>query len=488
MHLKTKTNILKILFTIIITLSVWNSIFAEPFYFNPKIIESLKYEVIWYKKISEKLTFVDLAIEKMWYLQNNKKEKIIRDMKEYRNSIVLDNLRSYTIEKYLSSSWAIDYIKSSKKSYQVLRLKDIRADIHQNYLDSLETKIKTFPELNEEANLYKSYIYILYSILSSKEKGITTLEKLASKDTFINSQEYTQNKDMFDWKITKLIAAENIKLYSKNDFQKITEKIKSENISPGSDYMKGYLWWYAKYYRILLSDSILVNSWTWHEKQAYNLSCEANSAKDLVNHYARKNNLQEIKEDDILTKIPSYTWWLWTNEQKELMWQDPTSMFVWDILWTQSTNPNKFTWYWVYANPIIASIRTPLNKINIEPVKLDLKEEKQLIELVNNWDPVIFWYLSKVKKWNKYWFNVSPLNWKTPSWKVISWYIWEHTWILIWIDLSRDGKIENVYYYEWRSEKIQKMEYDLFLNLTSYFNQMITTKKLNSPAWLIANK
>jgi hypothetical protein len=100
-------------------------------------------------------------------------------------------------------------------------------------------------------------------------------------------------------------------------------------------------------------------------------------------------------------------------------------------------------------------------------------DEKVLLESILNEHPVIFWYLTPVIKWKKMAYETRPTTWKTPSGKNINWYLGEHTWILIWADISKEWNIESVYYFEWKKEELQKMEYSLFLQTTAFFNEII---------------
>ena len=44
------------------------------------------------------------------------------------------------------------------------------------------------------------------------------------------------------------------------------------------------------------------------------------------------------------------------------------------------------------------------------------------------------------------------------------------------MDISKDWTIENIYYYEWKNEIIQKMNFSLAKDVASFFNQTIVAE------------
>lgn len=463
-----KTLILFFTFFLVFTISF--TTWAEPYYFRPKMISEISKEVDKIRDFQKKIVYLNDSYDRINNIQNNDKNLILSDIQIFKKNLIYTNFRTYVATKYFK--WDSAILKEGKKIYQIQKIKDLTVDIHPNYIEKIEQKLKINLELDEKSNDFKLFAYILSVYLKNKNKIIeTTNSKLSQIGNFSKSSEYLNNIWYYEKFFTKLLTFENINPLSKDDFERIYSKILRENISPSSDYMKWFFAWYAKYTKILSSDYLLIDNWIKHTKQAYSLSCEANSAKDLANYINNKYTQREIIEDDILNTLPSYTWWLMRTESWELLWQDPNKLFIWDIKWRQSSNPNKFSWYWVYADPIIQALKIHTNS-QVSFIKTTVSEDKIISSIINE-KPLMFWYLTPVKKWKGYWYQYTPITWKTFDWGVVNWYIWEHTWILVGYDISRKWKIENIYFYEWRTIWLQKMSYEMFIHTTSFFNQMI---------------
>lgn len=463
------------IFIIFISYSSLSISFAEPFYFLPKFALQVKEALKEKEGIINKIKFLNETSEKVSLIDNNNKDTILRDLNAMKKDLISKNLKAYTKEKYLSLE-PKEIIKNYKPYYNNAKIKDITLDIHENYIKQLENRLNQYTELNEESGIYKLYIYIIYAHSKiSNNKSITTQEKINKMVIFWNSKEYKSNKDYYKSKFDKLAAFEKFNVYSKTDFNRIYNKILNERISPESDYMKGFLYWFTNYKNVLINNQLLLTTDIWHTKQDYSLSCEANSAKDLVNYYNIWKWIGLINEDILLNNLPTYSWSLWKNESNEFVWWDPSIVFVWDLWGKQSSNPNNFTGYWVYADPIIKLIRPLISSKTME-VKKSNFSEKNIIDSLNNNHPVMFWYLSQVKIGKKIWYKTTPTIWKTPEWKIINWYIWEHTWIIVWMDMYPNWKIQNVYFYEWRSESLQKMSYESISAAAWFFNEIIIVK------------
>lgn len=460
--------------------------FAEPFYFHAKLINEIRQILDEKENFWEKIKYLDNTEISLALINNENKNLIIRDVATLKKDLIKSNIRNYTINKYFTGS-KVEFIKKYKPFYLGLKNKDLTADIHINYLKYLEQIITGQLEINENDSIYKWYIYILYSYNKNQKNNVSTEEILNNIENFSSSNEFLQNKDYYKNRFDKLVLYEKFNKYSKNDFRIIKEKILKENISPNSDYVKWFLYWYWIYKNILTKNTITLKNTLYHEKQKYSLSCEANSARDLVNYYILNSGKKLIAEDEILSSLSSYTWWIIKNNSENYLWADPNKTFVWSFSWKQSINPLHFTWYWVYANPIIKSIKTLFT--NDFEIKKDTFNEKNIVESILWNNPVMFWYLSEVKIWNKIWYQTKSITWETQEWNKISWYIWEHTWVIVWYDINNNWKITNIYYYEWRNSDIQKMDFNFAKQVASFFNETITIKRINSNSTtLVFNK
>ncbi|EKE29646.1 MAG: hypothetical protein ACD_2C00131G0016 [uncultured bacterium (gcode 4)] len=472
----------KIMSIAILLILLFSNLFvvnAEPFYFLPNLMSQIRSEIKKRDNIRQKLDFLDETYLKLSTIENANKKMILSDIKDFKRNFIFSYIREYTADKYLTWTWVQDTVKQTRRYYQAIKLRDITADIHPNYLAKLENIIREKSALDEESPTYKTYIYVLYSYLKNRDTITETTESaLSSMWNFGKSREFIENRDYYESKFEKFHALEKPNVLSKNDFTRIYTRISSQKISPWSDYMKWFLYWYATYKKALWSNSLILNTDFSHSKQAYALSCEANSAKDLINYYNSKHSVPLVSEDVILGALPAFTWALSKDGTGSNIWEDPSLMFVWSVYWKQSSNLNNFTWYWVYAAPIVNAINPHLATKKLQATRVSVNE-KAIMESVINENPVMFWYLTPVIKWKQTAYETRPTVWTTPAWKTVNWYLWEHTWILVWVDLSKDGKIENVYYYEWKSLEMLKMPMELFLQTTSFFNEMIVINKLN---------
>lgn len=478
---KAFKTISKILFILYFTFYILNSSisFAEPFYFHPNLLNQIKNEVSKINTFWNKILFLDDIVKKIGYIDQEKKDLIIRDILTYKKDLIWLNLNDYIRDKYLSWTWANDFIKEAKKVYQIVKIKDIKADTHPNYLNSVFKKLKNNSiDLDEKSNTFKLYSYLLYSISKTDKKlFISTSKKLETLEYFSSSSEFNANYWYYLNKFEKLKKLEKINPLSKNDFSRIISKIRNENISPQSDYVKWFFGWYAINKKILTNDLITIPWNINHTKQLYSLSCEANSTSDLLNFYLNSKWIK-IDENSILNQLSSFSWAISKDSSWALVWADPNEVFVWSVIGKQSTNLNKFSWYWVYSWPLLKIINSNLIAYDLIANK-SIFSEKIVMDSILQWNPLIFWYLTPVIKWKWFSYETSPIIWKTENWKYIKWYLGEHTWVITWFDIWKNGNIENIYFYEWKTNDMQKMNFIEALKNANYFNETIIVSKKN---------
>lgn len=190
------------------------------------------------------------------------------------------------------------------------------------------------------------------------------------------------------------------------------------------------------------------------------LSCEVNSASLFASYILDR----EIKEDELFNKIPKYEKELKRTSSK-FIWWNPYIEFVWKVNWKQTKNTANFSWYWVYAYPISKALKqvwvnNKIKKFNKFDIINSLLENK----------PVVFWYLQENWGWK---LDTKPFVWYTQNWDKINWYIWQHTWLIVWVSLFDNGDINEVYFYEWRNLEVQIVKYADLLYQTSFFDMMI---------------
>lgn len=205
-------------------------------------------------------------------------------------------------------------------------------------------------------------------------------------------------------------------------------------------------------------------SWEIEQKlQEKPLSCEVNSASLFASYFLEK----DIKEEVILSRIPKYE----QNplrQSAKLVWWNPHTEFVWKIHWKQTKNISKLTGYWVYAHPVSKA----LHQIGV-PNEVKNFKKYDIVDALLQGNPVMFWYLQANVDGN---IDTKPVVWYTKDGEKIEWYIWQHTWLIVWVSFFTNGEINEVYFYEWKNLDVQVMKYKDLAYRASFFNMMIVKK------------
>lgn len=205
-------------------------------------------------------------------------------------------------------------------------------------------------------------------------------------------------------------------------------------------------------------------SWEIEQKlQEKPLSCEVNSASLFASYFLER----EIQEAFILSHIPK-------NEQKplrqssKLVWGNPYTEFVWKIHGKQTKNISKLSGYGVYAYPVS-------NALHQIWVSNEVKKFKKydIVDALLQGNPVMFWYLQANIDGN---IDTKPVVWYTKDGAKIEWYIWQHTWLIVWVSFFTNGEIDEVYFYEWKNLDVQVMKYKDLAYRASFFDMMIVKK------------
>lgn len=469
-----KTKIVKILF-IAFSFLILSKAIAEPFNFDDKITDNIFNEINSFSwTFSQKYDFIEDIKIKLSNIETDKKTDILTKINDLENDFKLKNIRKYVLNKYFSDTEKKLNLNFFRRWYQVLSRVDIQSDIHPNYLLKLENIIKEKKILDENDNRFKSYVFLVANLRKTKnykrtEDILWNLDNLEQRQNFLNNS-WSYEKD-FD----KLAISEWINLFSSSDFEKIKSKISDEKISPNSVYFQGFVYWYYKSEEIIKSSKIILENNIPHEIQTKKLSCEANSTTDFINYLGNKNSLASIDEQNIIDLIPtSGTGMIW-GTGSDLSWWDPTKYFVWDMEWKQSRNPAKLSWYWIYADPLVNIINYKVADFWVK-VQKNTFDEKNILKSLQSGSPIMSWYLLPVNIWSSIWYNFNPVSWKTTDWKVVNWYIWEHTWIIIWASLRQDWSINNLYYYEWKQKDLKVTNFSEIEKTAKLFNEIIQVK------------
>lgn len=231
-------------------------------------------------------------------------------------------------------------------------------------------------------------------------------------------------------------------------------------------------------------DLLLLDTDIGHIKQTKNLSCEANSLRDLINYYQKKYSSFNLDEHELITVIPTYTTPL-KRVKGKLIWWDPDQEFVWNINGRHTTNLKKFTGYGLHASGVLPVAKNYLRRFDLDVQYGTFDINKAVISL-KKWHPVMFWYVSysKIHEDGKKLYTLPPITWYTPKGKRVQGYIGEHVWVLMGVDFQ-SGRVDTIYYYNGLDDYIvvDKLEHIQPLidvqNMALYINEASHDKKLS---------
>lgn len=390
-----------------------------------------------------------LILDKLKLISNLQKDKnfILSIKKEILNknlkNILIDSFSDYNNKKEIY-----------KKYFGVLQSVDLEASVNPYYFKKLLNKIA-------EDDIYlKSSIYIFYEIKNNlkNDKSYYSNYKTVILDN-INKKENTFDVDLLDRNIFDFLKQEKYNYLSKKDVEKLQNYIVKNHIWPDSKIFQYFLN-YKNFLNWINSWKIYLNTDINQKTQEKNLSCEVNSASIFASYFLKK----DISEDYVFSKIKKFDKKL-EKKWNKYIWGNPYEEFVWDIEWNQTKIIEKMTWYWIYAKPI----SDVLNSIWVKN-KVSVFDKDLIIKSLLENKPVIFWYLHENKLWD---LNTNPITWYTNDWKQIKWYIWEHTWIIVWLSFLNNWNIDRVFFYEWKNNNLQSLKYYDLKYQSSFFNSII---------------
>lgn len=276
-----------------------------------------------------------------------------------------------------------------------------------------------------------------------------------------------------------ILADENIfSIFEKMDQnkEKIMQKYNLSNDKEFQNFKTDLL----KKYTNQNTKKILLNTKIWHYKQIKALSCEANTAKDLINYYRSQKGEQIIHEQEVIDNLPTENlriWRLTWKHKNKFYRSDPDKVFVWKINGRQSSKRSKFTGYGIHPKWIKPVLEKYLKNYWVT-IKESERDETKVINSLKNGHPVMMRYVSSKKDWTT---NHKKFIRYTKNNKKIEVYIWEHTALVVWIDLEKDkqwnDQIKNLYYYEWLTNNLQKTDYKLISKTIELQNKILFTEK-----------
>jgi len=151
--------------------------------------------------------------------------------------------------------------------------------------------------------------------------------------------------------------------------------------------------------------------------QKYSLSCEAASAKAVLDYLGNT-----ISEDNILKETPYEKTPLTVSEKGEMIWGDPNKGFVGEY------NGVSFkTGYGIYAGPLAIT----LQKLGFKAQAHKNYTLSELYFMIKKNRPSVVWVPSAMKK------NSQLKTWKTPEGKTVEGIIDEHTMVFVGADKKK---------------------------------------------------
>lgn len=429
----------------------------------------------------KKIDFLKTIQAKIQNLQTSKAIRIRALLEKKEQELIIANLPKYIVWKYIHS-WK--YKKDDfGTAYLSLRNQDSRVDIHPYYLRSLEESIKNEPLFREDSTQFKWLVYLYFSI-SERVKDNPLYEENSALNWQQAWDDATKDVGMkipisklpiYNRILEEVIKKEHINPYSTSDLRKMREKIYSEKISPNSFYFKAYLAMREKLSNLEWKLRLTVRFT--HTLQSRKLSCEANTSTDLINYYRSNGNLNTIHEEDFIRFLPVQEGGLGRSDS-DFVWWDPNKYFVGSLDGKQSSNPNIFSGYGIYADGIAPVINRFLQAQNLQ-VRKGVFDEQKILDSLASGHPVMFWYLSPISENDdgvkKY--STRPIIWKTPEGKEIRGYIGEHVGLIVGADIDNSGHITTVSYYQGRSETLERASFRDIQKVTSFFNEALYVEK-----------
>lgn len=364
----------------------------------------------------EKLAAVEIKLQSM---KGSRIDKIKTLLGTARQNIILAHLPEYAAHKYVKSGM---YRKAAfRPAYEELGRMDSRTDIHPFYLGNLIASIRENPGFTEDSVRFRALVYILFSLSERVrdnpdfERNTETGWKEAWDDAKnLSGAKISASKAPIYARILEEVARhDHINPYSQDDLSRMRETIGKERISPNSAYFKAYL--SLRERLVPLGGKLRLPTRFTHSLQSRKLSCEANTATDLINFYRTGSNLVAMNESDFITFLPIVSDGILRTEGN-FIWGDPNKYFVGSMDGKQSSNPNIFSGYGIYASGIMPIINHFLSSQDLS-VQRGAFDERRILDSLSKKHPVMFWYLSAiaenddgVKK-----YSTKPIVWKTPE-------------------------------------------------------------------------
>ena len=222
--------------------------------------------------------------------------------------IILANLESYVRIRYIESG---RYQRDDfHAAYISLSRADPKADTHPSYLSEIKKRLLRSSTLREDSENFRAFVYISFFIHEKTLanplfiQGVSEEWKQAWRglESITGSTIGVAESERYE-KIAQVVARiSHINPHSARELRDMRQIIWNEKISPHSYYFQAYL--FMRYSLSLKMGRIHLSIPFQHALQTESLSCEANSATDLINYYRRERGVSPITEEDFLSILP----------------------------------------------------------------------------------------------------------------------------------------------------------------------------------------
>lgn len=348
----------------------------------------------------------------------------------------------------------------------------LKADITPTYAKALKSKILSSKIHSKNLN-FQAYIYILGRLsespqINAHEHDTLTLDLLGLAETgnLNESDVLLENTEM-----AQIFTRLGYLPWRSIDLKIMRRVIIRENLSAETKYTKAYLTAQMLFGKKSLGNRIGIKKGFQHKKQISGLSCEANSTAHLYNYYANSTGTSKVTEDQVFQwfpldeRPPEYQR---TKAGYLRTWGDPEKTFVGKVNGIQSIDQNQLSGYGIHAHGVMPVLHKQLLPLGYAP-KLQNFNEMNIVLSVKTNHPVLFWYVLS-SDMNK---KATQLNWKTWDGENRTGYVGEHTGVIVGVELTKNGTLSKVAYYEGRSEEMIWEDWETLKTKAKLFDSII---------------
>lgn len=381
-------------------------------------------------------------------------------------TVAKKRLSAYVLARYGNA--AAPTRERFAKNYEAVSGTDPSAEIHPFYLVSLEKTLLASP-LKEDGALFGAYVHVLLSLRDGKadvakmvEERIASLPKALREATVGNVRPKNASERERAFAVFSKLGYDP---WSSKNLAEMRKNIEEKRIGPNTPYFQAFA--FARRELVNRSGNLSLATKIPHEKQRWNLSCEANSLRDLLNYYRIGKGEAPVEESSFVFLLPADAS-APKYENGVRIWADPDKTFVGRVDGRQSANPSKLTGYGIHASGVLPYLKNELKRYGLEAQKRGFDSDAIRNSLAMG-NPVVFWYVLGADSPK----GVSRLEWKTPEGKSVTGFVGQHVGVIVGAKIGNDGKIEEASYYEGRTDSLQKESFESLSRKAKWFNEAI---------------